>query len=167
MGFRTCKDCRIGTTILDNGINIVNYCVLYNNVDLLDMLSHEIDFTTLATPERQYTVSSNSALPLTPLLQAVVDGQIDMVVKLAKAGLGTTTLDNTNHVLNYVGNFGGSKKVEMAKALANAKIDVSHEKAQQALVSALYPQIDAEFVEALVWIVLSNQALCKCIYYRL
>ena len=140
----------VGTTTLDNGINIVNYCVLYDNVDLLDMLSHEIDFTALATPERQYTVSSNSVLPLTPLLQAVVDGQIDMVVKLAKAGLGTTTLDNTNHVLNYVGNFGGSKKVEMAKALADAKIDVSDEKAQQALVSSLYPQIDAEFVEVLV-----------------
>ena len=140
----------VGTTTLDNGINIVNYCVLYDNVDLLDMLSHEIDFTALATPERQYTVSSNSVLPLTPLLQSVVDGQIKMVVKLAKAGLGTTTLDNTNHVLNYVGNFGGSKKVEMAKALADAKIDVSDEKAQQALVSSLYPQIDAEFVEVLV-----------------
>lgn len=139
-----------GTTTLDNGINIVNYCVLYNNVDLLDMLSHEIDFTTLATPERQYTVSGNSALPLTPLLQAVVDGQIDMVVKLAKAGLGTTTLDNTNHVLNYVGNFGGSKKVEMAKALADAKIDVSHEKAQQALVAALHPKIEVEFASVLI-----------------
>ena len=140
----------IGTTTLDNGINIVNYCVLYDNIDLLDMLSYEIDFNELAIPQRQYAVSDTSALPLTPLLQAVVEGKTEMVVKLAKVGVGTTTLDNTNHVLNYVGIFGGSKKIEMAKDLANADIDVSNEKAQQALVGALYPKIDAEFVAVLV-----------------
>ena len=140
----------VGTTNLDNGSNIVNYCVLYNNVDLLDRLLHEIDITMLAIPEKQHPISNDSALPLTPLLQAVIDGKTKMVVKLATAGLGTTILDNTNHVLNYVGNFGGSKKIEMAKALAEAKIDVSHEKAQQALVSALHPQIDTEFASVLV-----------------
>lgn len=140
----------VGTTTLDNGINILNYCVLYNNVDLLDMLSNEIDFSELAVPQRQHEISETSALPLTPLLQAVVEGKTEMVVKLAKAGVGTITLDNTNHVLNYVGIFGGSKKIEIAKALANAKIDVSNEKAQQALVGALYPKIDAEFTSVLI-----------------
>lgn len=140
----------VGTTTLDNGINILNYCVLYNKFDLLDMLSNEIDFNELATPQRQHAISETSALPLTPLLQAVVEGKTEMVVKLAKAGVGTITLDNTNHVLNYVGILGGSKKIEMAKALADAKIDVSNEKTQQALVGALYPQIDAEFASVLI-----------------
>ena len=142
----------VGTDILDNGVNIVNYCVLYDNNDLLDMLDadSELDITTFALPERQYVVSEDTALPLTPLLQAVTEGKVDMVVKLAKAGFGTTSLDNTNHVLNYVSNLGGSKKIEITKALASAKIDVSHEKAEQALVSALHPKIDAEFVSVLV-----------------
>lgn len=143
----------VGTVNLDNGLNIVNYCVLYGNGELLDMLGQEFDLTdsdALATPERQYEVSENLALPLTPLLQAVVEGATGMVVKLTKAGFGTTSLDNTNHVLNYVSNFGGSKKIEMVKALAAAGIDVSHEKAEQALVSALHPEIDDEFVAVLV-----------------
>lgn len=140
----------VGTTTLDNGINILNHCVLYNKFDLLDMLSNEIDFNELAIPQRQHAISETSALPLTPLLQAVVEGKTEMVVKLAKAGVGTITLDNTNHVLNYVGILGGSKKIEMAKALADAKIDVSNEKTQQALVGALYPQIDAEFASVLI-----------------
>ncbi len=142
----------IGTEVLDNGINIQNYCVLYGNSDLLDLLEAdpELDVTAFAVPKRQYEVSKNTALPLTPLLQAVTGGEVDMVVKLAKAGFGTTSLDNTNHVLNYVGNFGGLKKIEMTKVLAAAKIDVSDEKAEKALVGALHPKIDAEFVAVLV-----------------
>jgi len=140
----------IGTINLDNGINILNYCILYDNVDLLDKLLHEIDCTSLIIPKRQYTTSTDTAFPLTPLLHAVLEGKTEMVVKLAKAGLGTTLLDNTNHVLNYVRNFGGPKKIEMTKALAEAKIDVSSEKAQQALVSALHPVIDNEFASILI-----------------
>lgn len=142
----------VGTKVLDNGVNIQNYCVLYDNGDLLDILDSDskLNILKFAVPKRQYEVSKSMALPATPLLQAVIEGKVDMVVKLAKAGFGTTFLDNTNHVLNYIGNFGGSKKIEMTKKLAAAKIDVSHEKAQQALVSALYPKIDAKFVAVLV-----------------
>lgn len=142
----------VGSVQLDNGLNIINYCVYYNNDKLLDEIidDTDLDITSFESTTRECEVSDGVFIAATPLLQAVKDGKVEMLVKLAKLGFGTTSLDNTNHVLNYVNNFGGSKKIEMAKALATAKIDVSNEKAEQALVGALYPNIDTEYVAILV-----------------
>lgn len=138
----------VGTGTLDNGVNILNYCVTYGNNDLLKLLENDADIEVaeFEMPTKLHQVNPTTAIPLTPLLQAVLKGDIKIVVKLAKEGFGTTSLDNTNHVLNYVNNFAGDKKVEMAKALMDAGIDVTHEKAEQALVGVLHPVINPELV---------------------
>ena len=142
----------VGSGSLDNGVTVLNYCVSADNDELLKMIKEDgaLDLASFALATKQYAISPSKALPLTALLQAVIEGKTDMVVELAEAGVGTATLDNTNHVLNYVVQFGGVSKVTMVKALVAAKIDVSNEKAEQALVGALHPEIDAQLVAALL-----------------
>jgi hypothetical protein len=70
------------------------------------------------------------------------------------SGVGTTELDiyqgKSYHVLNYVVNFGGAKSIKMIEFLSAVKIDISHEKAEQALVHALHPIIKPELIVALI-----------------
>jgi ankyrin repeat protein len=143
----------IGSSTLDNGFNALNYCVFFNNYDLLNRMISDpsIEILKFKSPEKYHTISKKEAITFTPLLQAVINGEIQFVIKLAQAGFGTSKfLDNTNHVLSYVNIFGKDKKTEMVKALKNSGVDLSGDKPQQVLVNALYPKIQANFAKSLI-----------------
>ncbi|MDP4708553.1 MAG: hypothetical protein NWS20_00905 [Rickettsiaceae bacterium] len=109
-----------GTTELDNGTTILNYAILYNNMDLLDaILVSGLDVQTMPLPTKGLVVAGQDAMIAnTPLLQAITAFNIEALTKLVQHGIGAKFLDNGNHVLSYIYNYGSGHIIDLINAVA-------------------------------------------------
>ena len=109
-----------GTIELDNETTILNYAILYNNIDLLDaILASDLDVQNMPLPTRGLVAPGQDAMIAnTPLLQAINAFNIEALTKLVQHGIGTKFLDNGNHVLSYIYNFGAGHTIDLINAVA-------------------------------------------------
>ena len=109
-----------GVTILDGETTILNYAVLYNNMDLLRaILTSYLNVHGMAVPTNGLLVpGTKQMIANTPLLQTVDDCKIVTLTKLVKHGIGTNVLDNANHVISYILNFDSDYQLGLIQTIA-------------------------------------------------